>query len=87
VFVSFLEATGIIAPPTTQQQAPELLREFCEWMRVQRGTMDSTLVNYRLPVTYLLQSLGSDPRDYTAKALREFLLRHIAHSKPGNLRT
>jgi site-specific recombinase XerD len=83
VFVSFLEATGIIAPPTTQQQAPELLREFCEWMRVQRGTMDSTLVNYRLPVTYLLQSLGSDPRDYTAKALREFLLRHIAHSKPG----
>jgi len=83
VFVRFLEVSNIVAPPTTPQQVPELVQEFYEWMRVQRGTMDITLAKYRLPITYLLQSLGSEPRDYTAKGLREFLLRHTAHSKPG----
>lgn len=78
LFVKFLESIGVgcsrpsnIAPATP---ADILWHEFSDWMRSQRGTMDTTLAGYRLPVSKLLQCLGTDPRTFTAKGLREFLL-------------
>lgn len=84
VFVRFLEVAGLVdlGVPRATAQVPVLLREFNEWMKVQRGTLDSTLANYRLPITALLQKLGNDPNAFTAKGLREFLLGHIEHSSP-----
>src|ERR1019366_8336595 len=57
VFVGFLEATGVVRglrqTPKIPTPAERLWGEFTDWMRTQRGTMSSTLANYRLPVTAL----------------------------------
>lgn len=59
VFVSFLETVGMVdhCAPHASTQPPALFLEFAEWMRALRGTRDSTLNNYRLPITDLLQNL------------------------------
>src|SRR5260370_7653735 len=56
LFVNFLEAVGVVEPYPAHgsTQDPALLLEFREWMRIQRGTLDTTLNNYRLPLIYLL---------------------------------
>ena len=81
VFVNFLETTGaVIVTDQISNQLPNLFLEFLQWMRIQRGTLDSTLKNYRLPIINLLQSLGTDPSVFTAKNLRAFLIRQISCS-------
>ena len=76
-FVSFLKEIGnSILPeqalPTFSE--PDLFISFCQWMRTQRGTMDSTLNNYRLTIIDLLKTLGDQPEQYTAKTLRTFVV-------------
>ena len=83
IFVSFFEATGVVCgvtPSTTASPAERLWSEFSEWMRAHRGTMNSTLSNYRLSITALLKDLGVDIRAFTAERLRHFLLRHMKQS-------
>jgi site-specific recombinase XerD len=82
IFVSFLEEIDIVTrcvPPATAE-SPILLREFNEWMQTQRGTLDSTLARYQVPITQLLQKVGSEPKAFTAKGLREFLIEQTKHS-------
>lgn len=85
IFVSFLEGRGVVGlgGQRAEEQAPVLLQEFNNWMRVQRGTLDSTLAGYRLPITELLQDLGSEPKAFTAKGLREFLVQKVKQISPG----
>jgi integrase/recombinase XerD len=82
VFVRFLSVVGVVTPPPPLPCKAEalLLNEFGEWMRAQRGTLDSTLANYRLPITDLLRDLGTIPSAFTAIGLREFLLRRVTRS-------
>lgn len=81
VFVNFLETTGaVIVTDQISNQSPNLFLEFLQWMRIQRGTLDCTLKNYRLPIINLLESLGTDPTVFTAKNLRAFLIRQISCS-------
>jgi integrase/recombinase XerD len=84
VFVGFFESTGVVCKltpsATTPSPADRLWCEFTEWMRAQRGTMNSTLASYRLPISALLQDLGTDPRAFTAERLRHFLLRQVKRS-------
>ena len=84
VFVGFFEATGVVrelAPSTTTPtQSEKLWAEFTKWMQAHRGTMNSTLSSYRLPIAALLKDLGTDPRAFTAERLRHFLLRQIKQS-------
>lgn len=94
VFVNFLESTARVCPPASNIALPTpaaiLWDEFSQWMRSQRGTLDSTLASYRLPVIKLLQSLGTDPHDFTAIELRQFLLQQVQRSsqaKAKNLAT
>jgi integrase/recombinase XerD len=94
VFISFFEATGVACrlTPTTTTPSPaeRLWREFIDWMRLQRGTMNSTIANYRLPVTALLQDLGTDTRDFTAARLRQFFRQQVkrsSHAQSKNLVT
>src|SRR5215831_19669992 len=56
LFVNFLETVGAVKPCHAHgsSQDPALLLEFREWMRTQRGTLDTTLNNYRLPIIDLL---------------------------------
>lgn len=87
-FVRFLRNCGVI--PEEPDDAPSLVIRFCEWMRKQRGTRDSTLAGYRQVLCKLVQELGSEPRRYTAQQLRAFLLkesRGFSHSKADKTAT
>src|SRR6516225_10970824 len=92
LFVNFLEAAGAVEPYPAHgsTQDPGLLLEFREWMRTQRGTLDTTLNNYRLPIIDLLDELGTQPSAFDAIGLREFLLRRVScfsQGKSKNLAT
>jgi site-specific recombinase XerD len=59
-------------------------------MRTQRGTLDTTLNNYRLPIIDLLDELGTQPSAFNTNRLLEFLLRRVSHfsqEKSKNLAT
>jgi integrase/recombinase XerD len=76
-FVTFLEARGQLAPPTAQPAAspePPLFVEFRVWMQTHRGASAATLNNYRRPLLAFLGTLGEDPAQYDARALRAFIL-------------
>jgi integrase/recombinase XerD len=80
--VRFLEATGRVARSVWVELAPaepELLLAFRRWMQTQRGTTEATLNNYRLPLLDLLQTLGDQPEQFEAKALRDFILDRARH--------
>src|ERR1700719_1913201 len=92
LFVNFLEAVGAVEPYPAHgsTQDPALLLEFREWMRTQRGTLDTTLNNYRLPIIDLLDELGTQPSAFNTNRLLEFLLRrgrHFSQEKSKNLAT
>jgi len=75
LFMSFLEAIGVATPRARQDKPiPDILLNFEEWMRTQHGARATTINNYRLPLSHLLQTLGTDPRAFDVKGLRQFLL-------------
>jgi hypothetical protein len=65
LWIDFLEAVGAVetCPPHRSAQEPALLLQFREWMRTQRGTLDTTLNKYRLPIIDLLDDLGTEPQN------------------------
>lgn len=77
LFLKHLRDAGVIiapvAEPTTQD--PDLLTEFCQWMRQQRGTSDPTLNNYSPSIRDLLKHFGEDPGKFDAQSLRQFVLK------------
>jgi len=83
-FVRFLRNCGVI--PEEPSDVPSLVTRFCEWMRKQRGTRDSTLTTYQHVLCRLVKELGSEPRRYTAQQLRAFLLKDSATARPTQLR-
>ena len=80
-FLRFLQAHGI----TTSHEAetrpvyPELFCEFQTWMLTHRGVTQSTLDGYRAIILDLLARVGELPGQYTAKALRDFVLHRVRH--------
>jgi integrase/recombinase XerD len=92
LFVNFLEAIGAVEPYPAHgsTQDPALLLEFREWMRAQRGTLDTTFNKYRLPIIDLLDELGTQPSAFNTNRLLDFLLRRVSHfsqEKSKNLAT
>ncbi len=71
--LDFLRASDR-APPERATQPPRVVAEFCEWMRVHRGTSESTLIGYRRYLLPFVQAVGQHPRRYTARGVREFVL-------------
>ena len=75
LFVAYLQRSGVVTtPPNEPGRGPALIVSFCEWMRQQRGTSDTTLDRYRLDLCELLKSLGEDPATFNAQNLRKFVL-------------
>ena len=76
---------GVVEPAIVERRVspadPALLREFCDWMREQRGTCDLTLDNYSIPIRDLIRGCGEDPRKLDARALRQFVLGHSGGSR------
>jgi hypothetical protein len=62
------------APVATPPDVPPLVRHFHTWMQEQRRLQDATLRSYERVIGDVLQSLGEVPRDYTAAAIREFVI-------------
>ena len=85
-FVDFMEARGLIATPAPAVE-PALLREFCHWMRSQRGVTETTLNGYRPALRRLLVTLGDQPEHYTAKQLRRFVLDRTRDNKNSQVKT
>src|SRR3989304_1304829 len=76
LFVGYACGNGIDVErrPGPELQDPILLAEFYAWMRQQRGTADSTLYNYSIPLRDLLKRIGEDPQRLDAQCLRQFVL-------------
>jgi integrase/recombinase XerD len=89
-FVTFLAATGHLTSPALIPPAscePQLLVEFHHWMQTHRGTTAATLHNYRLPLRDFLATLGAQPAQYTARALRAFILERAQRYGIGRAKT
>jgi integrase/recombinase XerD len=70
VFVRYLRARGIVPLPAPPAAPPMLVTGFCEWMRVQRGSAETTLRQYQVVAIALLGRLGDDPARYEAGTVR-----------------
>lgn len=89
-FGTFLATQGLVIPAAAVTQPPpepELLRAFRLWMRTHRGTTDATLNGYRLPILALLHALGEQPEQFTATALRTFVLDYAGQQGIGGAKT
>jgi integrase/recombinase XerD len=84
LFVSYLQDQETLprsAPPSPTEIWP-LLTAFRRWMRDQRGVANSTLDTYQSTLVDLLEALGDNPTDFTAHAIRAFVLeRAKPHSR------
>jgi site-specific recombinase XerD len=76
LFLRVLREAGTIATSVMNEAPPDpaLLRAFCQWMREQRGTCETTLSNYARPIRALLARLGEAPGQFDARSLRRFVL-------------
>lgn len=61
-------------PVPTPPNLPPLVQRFHTWMQQQRGLQDNTVRSYERVIGDALQTLGDVPRDYTAAAIREFVI-------------
>ena len=89
-FVGFLEIGGFVEPAACvipPPPEPELLGAFRHWMHTHRGTAEATLNGYRLTITALLQTLGDQPEQYQAQALRAFVLNRVGDKGIGRAKT
>ena len=76
LFYRHLVSSGICrsdsVPP--QPSNPALVTAFCDWFRTHRGVKEPTLRHYARGATNLLGTLGEEVGQWTAQALRDFLL-------------
>lgn len=70
VFVRYLRSRGVVPIPPPRVAPPALVTGFCEWMRSQRGSAETTVRQYRAVAIALLERLGGDPTCYEAGAVR-----------------
>jgi len=68
----------------TQSPGDRLLVRFQQWTRSHRGLMDATIRNYSGVVRELIDALGSDPADYSARDLRAFVLDRARRHGPAS---
>jgi len=66
------------APVRTPPDVPPLVRDFHTWMHEQRGLQDATVRSYERVIGDGLRTLGDVPGDYTAAAIRAFVLQRTA---------
>lgn len=78
-FLRFLQARGITTVDETEPTPvyPQLFCQFRSWMLTHRGVTESTLDGYRAIVLDLLARISEHPEQYTAKALRDFVLYRV----------
>jgi len=86
IFHRYLIQQGICpSPPATESgcDEPALVTAFGEWFRTHRGVTDPTLRLYARGATELLHALGEDVGQWTAQAVRSFLLERARRCGAG----
>lgn len=74
-FVRYLRQEGLVPQAAPSGVAlPRHIAKFEAWMRQHRGVTPTTLEIYRRILIDALSALGSDPRKYDARGVREFVL-------------
>jgi len=76
-FLRHLQEASVISAveqTETGSKMPPLFLQFCEWMRRLHGMRDTTLNTYRRTIVDVLQTLGSNPQDFSIAGLRAFVL-------------
>lgn len=75
LFISHLRDVGIVAATAPKhREHSDLLLEFTQWMRQQRGTGAATLSHYSFHLRDLLKRFGKEPIQFNASMLRGFIL-------------
>ena len=70
VFVRYLRTRGVVPVAVPPVAPPALITGFCEWMRSQRGSAETTLRQYQGVAIALVGRLGDDPARYEAGMVR-----------------
>lgn len=87
VFVQRMRERGVVraavCPPT---RLPALVGEFCRWLKVDRGVVETTVSSYRQYVGALVDYLGDDPGGYTVPGLRDFVTERYGHYGRNSIR-
>jgi site-specific recombinase XerD len=73
----FLQEKGVFEKPAPKSKVSEvwpILGEFRSWSIEHKGIRETTLDLYETTLGDFVEALGSEPREYTAKTIREFIL-------------
>ena len=82
-YLRSLGAVGVDADNETQGRWPAVVESFRRWLKQHCGAAESTLRLYSYGVAQLVRTLGEDPKQYDAQALRAFVLERARHSGMG----
>lgn len=83
--VTYLQQTGVTTVcAAADSPGDKLLIAFQQWTRRHRGLMDSTINNYSGVVRDLIETVGCDPAEYTARELRAFVLDRARSHGPAS---
>lgn len=75
LFLHFLRERGLLSPKADSSvPADPLVREFHTWMVENRGVTKATLDAYRRVLDEFIETVGSNPFNYSPKVLRHFML-------------
>lgn len=86
--VEHLQNTGFLSSTRVEPETVSLLISgFSDWMRYQRGTTESTLVNYIRVVKKFLFALGEDTAAYDAGQVRAFIFTSASRSGYGHAKS
>jgi len=85
-FLHHLRERGIVQTVEARPQPVRLVQGFLQWMKVDRGVVETTLISYGSYVGDLVRFLGDDPRTYTARGLRDFVEERCRHYRRNSSR-
>jgi site-specific recombinase XerD len=76
LFLTHLQDAHVIERPADEdvRATPQVITDFRQWMRLQRGTCASTVSNYEVHLRAWLAQHGEEPSGWDARRLREFIL-------------
>ena len=85
-FLQHLRERGVVETVEAQPQPARLVQGFLQWLKSERGVVETTLSSYGSYVGDLVRFLGDDPRTYTARDLRDFVEQRCRHYRRTSVR-
>lgn len=86
VFLRYLRERGVAQGVASQAEPAPLVRDFRRWMGAERGVVETTHSSYQRYVSALVEFLGEEPQEYTARGLRDFVDTRYGHYGRNSIR-